>query len=60
MNLPAVGFGSKTKLYFSLNAFLREFIAYLSLSRKRQIRTLFWLLMPFWILLVIELITWIL
>lgn len=43
----ALGFGSKTKWYFSLNALLREFAAYLSMTRKRQIIWLAILLGPF-------------
>ena len=31
------GLGSKTKFYFSLNAFLREYIAYLSLTKKSHL-----------------------
>lgn len=52
--LRCVGFGAKTKWYFTLNAVLREFAAYISLTRKRHIRImgamagsvlLLWLLM---------------
>lgn len=59
LGIPAVGYGAKTKLYFSLNAFLREFIAYLAATRRQQMRTLFWLLVPFWILLVLQVVSWI-
>ena len=38
--IRCVGFGAKTKLYFTLNATLREFVGYLSLSRKRHARVL--------------------
>lgn len=34
MGIPCDGRGSKTKLYFSINAFVREWIAYLVLWRK--------------------------
>lgn len=34
--IRCVGFGAKTKWYFTLNATLREFVGYLSLSRKRH------------------------
>ncbi|WP_436883301.1 YdcF family protein [Mammaliicoccus sciuri] len=33
-NIRCIGYGAKTKLYFSLNAFIREFIGYLYLKRK--------------------------
>lgn len=33
-NIQCIGYGAKTKLYFSLNAFIREFIGYLYLKRK--------------------------
>lgn len=32
--IKCIGYGAKTKFYFSLNAFIREFIGYLYLSRK--------------------------
>lgn len=35
--IKCVGFGSKTKWYFTLNAIIREFIGYLSLTRKKHI-----------------------
>lgn len=35
-NLIAKGYGSATRLYFGLNAFLRECVGYLSMTRKRQ------------------------
>lgn len=34
LGIPCVGFGSGTKWYFSLNAFLREFAGYLRLRWK--------------------------
>lgn len=34
--LKCVGFGAKTKWYFTLNALIREFAGYLSLTRKRH------------------------
>lgn len=37
MNLNALGYGSRTKLYFTINAFLREYIAYLNMTKKRQL-----------------------
>ncbi len=47
LGIPARGFGSKTKWYFSLNALLREFVAYLSMTRKRQIVIVALLVGPF-------------
>lgn len=35
--LNCVGFGSKTKWYFTLNALIREFVGYLSLTWKRHV-----------------------
>lgn len=35
--IKCIGFGAKTKWYFTLNAFIREFAGYLSLTRKRHI-----------------------
>ena len=35
--IRCVGFGSKTKWYFTLNAFIREFVGYLSLTWKKHI-----------------------
>lgn len=40
LGIPCDGRGSKTKLYFSMNAFVREWIAYLVLWRKRYIAIL--------------------
>ena len=34
--IPCVGFGAKTKWYFTLNALLREFIGYLHLTWKKH------------------------
>ncbi|RKJ43199.1 hypothetical protein D7X33_35300, partial [Butyricicoccus sp. 1XD8-22] len=34
--LKCVGFGAKTKWYFTLNALIREFIGYLSLTWKQH------------------------
>ena len=34
--IKCVGFGARTKWYFTLNALLREFIGYLSLTWKRH------------------------
>lgn len=35
--LKCIGYGAKTKCYFTLNAFVREFIAYLVITKKMQI-----------------------
>lgn len=34
--IRCVGFGAKTKLYFTLNAFIREFVGYLKLTWKKH------------------------
>lgn len=36
--LDCVGYGVRTKWYFALNAFIREFIAYLVITKKLQLR----------------------
>lgn len=56
--IPAKGYGARATWYFSLNAFLREFAAYLSMTRKRQIRWLFVLTFPFLVLLVSAMVNW--
>lgn len=43
--LSCVGFGAKTKWYFTLNALIREFAGYLSLTWKRQILALVFVVM---------------
>lgn len=35
--MKCVGFGAKTKWYFTLNALLREFVGYLSLTWKKHV-----------------------
>lgn len=35
-HLQCIGYGAKTKWYFTLNAFIREFIAYLFITKKMQ------------------------
>lgn len=37
LGLSCVGYGSKSKFYFSLNAFLREYVAYLQMTFKIHI-----------------------
>lgn len=34
LNMPCIGYGSKTKWYFTLNALIREYIGYLSISYR--------------------------
>lgn len=40
LNLKCWGAGAPTKVYFAVNAFIREFIGYLSMTRRRHIVTL--------------------
>ena len=40
LRLPCSGVGSRTKLYFAFNAFIREFIGYIVMTKKRHIITL--------------------
>ncbi len=35
--LQCVGYGAKTKWYFTLNAFIREFIAYIVITKRLQL-----------------------
>lgn len=35
--LQCIGYGAKTRWYFTLNAFIREFIAYLLITKKMQV-----------------------
>lgn len=46
MKMNALGYGSRTKLYFTINAFLREFIAYLNMTKQRQLLLLFLFFLP--------------
>lgn len=34
LQIPCIGYGSKTKWYFTLNALIREYIGYLSISYR--------------------------
>lgn len=36
VGLPAIGYGARTKLYYLLNAFIRDFIGYLLLTKRAQ------------------------
>ncbi len=40
LHIPCKGFGGKTKWYFTLNAILREFIAYLKISCRTHLKVL--------------------
>lgn len=40
LGLECWGAGARTKVYFAVNAFIREFIGYLSMTRRRHIITL--------------------
>ena len=40
LHIPCKGFGGKTKWYFTLNAILREFVAYLKISYRTHLRVL--------------------
>ena len=37
LGLQCIGYGAKTKWYFTLNAFVREFIAYLTITWRLQL-----------------------
>ena len=45
--LACIGYGAKTKWYFTLNAFIREFIAYLVITKKMQLTVIGILALPF-------------
>ncbi|MGT2742560.1 YdcF family protein [Streptococcus plurextorum] len=36
LKIKCIGYGARTKFYFSLNAFIREFVGYLVMSRKKH------------------------
>ena len=40
MGYKCVGYGARTKLYYSLNAFIRDFIGYVALTWKKQLLVL--------------------
>ncbi len=56
LHMKAIGYGSKTKWYFTLNALLREFVAYLSMTKKKQIKYLLVLMSPFLLVALFNLI----
>lgn len=37
LKIKCIGYGAKTKFYFSLNAFIREFVGYVVMSRKAHL-----------------------
>lgn len=55
--IPCIGYGSRTKLYFSLNALLREYVGYLSMTWKTHLKLLLLLLLPFWVMFVVTIMT---
>lgn len=54
-NFRCIGFGSKTKWYFTLNAFLREFIGYIAMTWKTQAILLGILLIPWFLTILLTL-----
>ncbi|MGP6452586.1 YdcF family protein [Streptococcus dysgalactiae subsp. equisimilis] len=57
LGLACRGYGAKTKLYFTLNAFIREFIGYLYLKRKLHIMVMMSLIVIYTILKIIAIKT---
>lgn len=49
LGLSCIGYGSKTKWYFTLNAFLREFVAYLTITWKMQCGMILFNAMLIWL-----------
>jgi uncharacterized SAM-binding protein YcdF (DUF218 family) len=41
LGIKCIGFGAHTKWYFSLNAMIREFVGYLSISKRKHMIALF-------------------
>src|SRR5699024_10122863 len=39
-HIDCIGYGARSKFYFSLNAFIREFVAYIVLTRKTHEKVL--------------------
>ncbi len=37
LKIKCIGYGARTKFYFSLNAFIREFVGYLVMSRRKHL-----------------------
>lgn len=40
LGIDCIGYGSKSKWYFTLNAFIREFIGYIHYTRKKHIKNI--------------------
>lgn len=59
LHMDAVGYGSAATWYFSLNAMLREFIAFVVMTRKRQLVVLCVLLAPLWLTALAGVIQWV-
>ncbi len=59
LHMDAVGYGSAATWYFSLNAMLREFIAFVVMTRKRQMVVLCVLLAPLWLTALAGVIQWV-
>lgn len=38
MNISCIGYGSRKKMYFSLNARIREFVGYLKITRRKHLK----------------------
>ena len=53
LEISCIGFGAKTRLYFTLNAYIRELVGYLYLKRKLHITLLSILVIPLTILITI-------
>lgn len=54
LGVSCVGYGAKTKLYFALNAFLREFVGYLYLYKKQLLRLLAYYTFGYLVLIAIK------
>lgn len=54
LGIRCIGFGSVTKWYFELNALIREFIGYLSMTWKKHVNLL-WLFSTVYLLLFYQL-----
>lgn len=52
--IKCIGYGAKTKFYFSLNAFIREFVGYLVMSRTQHFLILGFISLLYFIIFVIS------
>ena len=48
LKIPCIGFGCRTRLYVSMNAFVREYLLYMRLTRKRQLTLLAVFTVVYW------------